>query len=172
MPLNLNKTVSELHDDEKDAERKNKRNTFLFYGIGALGLCIIIAGWMYRDRLAEASRDRMNLGETKVAAILEDKVQSLKYDNGKITYRVWYKFSVNGKSYDGTTELVRNPTNENQIALYDPQDPTMNRLVGTADPKQFEPSESEQWKSAATKGIVAVLYFLVLGGIRKYTGEK
>ncbi len=172
MSLNLDRSVTELQDDEQTAKRKNRWNAFLFYGAGAIGICLIIAGWMYHDHLTEESQDRMDLGETKVPATLEDKVQQLEYKNGKRTYRVWYKFKVNGRSYDGTTEMAHNPTTEKQTALYDPQDPTMNRLVGTADPKQFEPSESERWKSAATKGITVAMYFLVLGGIRKFTGEK
>jgi hypothetical protein len=172
MSLDLDKSITELQGDEQQAKRKNRRETFIFYGVGAIIFCALMAAWTYHDHMMAESRERMNLGETKVEAILDNKVETLKYTNGKLTYRVSYEFAVDGRSYSGTTELVRNPTTERQTALYDPQDPTMNRLVGSSDPDQFKPSNDEQWKSAMSKSITMVLYFLMLAGFRKLRGNK
>lgn len=48
-------------------------------------------------------------------------------------YDVIYKFNVNGKAYEGKSSLKSVPTEEAAKVIFDPNDPTNNRLEGSRE---------------------------------------
>ena len=114
----------------------------------------------------EASRKRMDENGAEVPALLNDQFTLLKWQNGKETYKFSYTFDVNGQTYFGTSELARLPNSHRGKAIYDPQNPTMNKLEGRAIPPMIESSKSYP---LLPKIILMCILGIFFGFIKKFT---
>jgi len=176
LKLNLDKSADELRSDEQTAAKKNRRNTVLLYCVGFLVPVIIVGALAYYNReqqakyeMQQASNDRMNTGDYTIPAVIEGDYDTYRWTNGKLTYRVNYHFTLDGKTYHGTNDMAREPVSRNQVALYDPENPANNRLRGMADPEQFiqHKPTTQSWDEMGGKMISGWIAMALIGAIRR-----
>lgn len=180
--LDLNKSDDELRQDFElavDEERRSSKHVKIVIVIVSLLLLVGIAGAVIiyqRDAAIEAaSRKRMDENGAEARAFLRDEITILTWKNGKKTYKVDYTFDVGTRTFSGTCELARRPESPNATAIYDPENPAMNKLRGIAvPPMDNSVSSSSAFENAFRYTLIA----LILGGIetwrrrRKAKGES
>lgn len=136
MSLNLNKTDKELEEDYRDAlisgEKTATRIGTVFVTVFFVLLAsipILIGYFAYQSYSAHT---RLNDG-IKTIAVLDNKYTKITSNRTGTKYRVSYTFSVNNKKYYGKNDLTQEPKSTNIPVIYDPTDPSNNKLENGKD---------------------------------------
>ncbi len=179
MQIDWNKSDEELQKDSQAAEedgRKNKKHVkrVLFTIFSVILLCIgaFITFLGYETYLENSSRERMNTIGVETTAILNDQfTQITRGTRGdpKTSYEVSYTIMVDNHSYVGTSELSSRPTSHQEIAIYDPQNPKMNKLKRRIAVKQEDSFFSDR---VIAKVVYIVIIAFVLGFMQKLMRKK
>lgn len=167
MTLNLNKSDKELEKDLIQADEDAQTNTkhvkrvllfiFLVIGLSAGGVIAFFGYSAHQDRL---SRERMEAGGSEATATIDSHGVQLTWSEGSTTYEVSYTFELDGHVYRGESELALRPTERTHVVIYDPQNPSMNRL----SPSIIRNKSSSNHEAVVT-AIALVVLLLVLGSL-------
>ena len=172
MSLNLNKTDQELEEQYQEAlinNRKSEKNikavlfTSLLIVLG--GVPLILGYFTYQ---VYSSHIRLNNG-TKTTAILDNEYTEVRSNRTGTKYKVSYYFTVNGKTYSGDGSLIKKPTSKDAAVIYDPTDPSNNKLEGGKD---FFEEIGQTIIIALVLGIIANLFVWGLKSAGKFSFRK
>lgn len=171
MSLNINRTDKELEEEYQEAVisgQKNGKNVkvVLFTGflivIGGVTLTLAYFAYhIYSDHV------RLNNG-TKTTAILDNKYTEIRNRTGT-KYEVSYSFTANEKKYSGEGYLTKEPVSKNVSVIYDPTDPSNNKLENGKD---FYEETGETILFALILGIFANLFTWGLKSANKFSFRK
>lgn len=172
MSLNLNKSDQELEEEYREAVisgRKNEKNVKVILLTGLLivlgGIPIILGYFTYQ---VYSSHIRLNNG-TKTTAILDNKYTEVRSNRRGTKYEVSYSFTVNGKSYSGDNSLTNKPASTDATVIYDPTDPSNNKLEGGKD---FFEETGETIILVLVLGLVANLFTWGIKSAEKLSFRK
>ncbi len=172
MSLNLNKTEQELEEEYQEAllsGRKNEKNVKTILVTGLLivlgGIPLVLGYFVYQSYAAHI---RLNNG-TKTTAILDNKYTEIKSNRTGTRYEVSYTFTVDERTYSGDGYLTKEPTSKKATVIYDPTDPSNNKLEGGED---FFESVGKTIIFALIIGIIANLFTWGLKSAGKFPFHK
>ena len=168
MSLNIYRTDKELEEEYREAVksgRKNEKNVkaVLFTGFCILLVCVTLFLGYFAYQIYSA-HTRLNNG-TKTNAILDNRYTKNR-DRTGTRYSVSYTFKVNDKIYSGEGSLLTEPKTKNTTVIYDPTDPSNNKLE---DGEDFFERIGKTIIFALILGVIANLFTLGLKSAGKFS---
>ncbi|MBP6004026.1 MAG: hypothetical protein KA746_11375 [Pyrinomonadaceae bacterium] len=173
--LDLDKSDEELHryvvNARADEIRSNRENKIIlviisfFICVGIVGAISVYQNGVAAEAAKEASRARMDNNGSEANARLHHEYNVI-WRNGKRTFEVRYTFEVGPYSYSGICEIANRPETHKAIAIYDPENPEMNKLLGRAI--ESTPIISERRSSVLADVIRLVVLGIAIGLIQLF----
>jgi hypothetical protein len=135
MSLNINKSDVELKRELEEAifdgEKNERRVRRIFKTVFLIILIGLPLFFGYLTYQLYSSYNRVDNG-LKANAVINKEYTEIRGRTG-IKYSVTYTFKVDGKTYTGSSDIRSEPKNKRVVVLYDPTDPSNNKLEGSID---------------------------------------
>jgi len=125
-------------------------------------LLLLTAGigyWLYGQHVRAV---RLDTQGQRIAGMLDDSYTKVtRTKTGEVRYDVTYSFVVAGATYHGSSAIVNRPRSDQAVIIYDPIDPTNNRIEG-----------AEPFSSTWPESLAVLIFVYLCSGIswlyRKY----
>jgi hypothetical protein len=127
MHLDLHATDEELARVAKAERRRDRITNSALVGV----LLLLTAGigyWLYGQHVRAV---RLDTQGQRIAGMLDDNyTKVMRTKTGEVRYDVTYSFVVAGGTYHGSGAIVNRPRSDQAVIIYDPVDPTNNKIEG------------------------------------------